>query len=67
MQSALDMAQPSSGDRIEEVPLDFAEFLSRRLGVEPGKALSLLGSFLVSFEPLGNVPGRSPRPAAFHQ
>jgi len=65
------MLEPSPSNRIEDVPLDFAEFLSRRHGVETGKALSMLGSFLVAYEPLGNGTARAPlermqRPAAFH-
>ena len=52
------MLEPSSSNRIEEVPLDFAEFLSRRQGVEASKALSMLGSFLLAYEPLcGDVRG----------
>jgi len=50
--------------------LDFCEFLSRRHGVETGKALSMLGTFLVAYEPLENGLARAPlermRPAAFH-
>lgn len=61
--------ETSPSHRIEDVPLDFAEFLSRRHGVEPGKALSMLGSFLVTYEPLGTARApleRMQRPAAFH-
>lgn len=47
------------GGSVEEVPLDFTEFLSRRLGVETGMALSVLGTFLVAFEPLGSLPARA--------
>ncbi len=65
------MSEPSSSNRIEDMPLDFAEFLSRRHGVETGKALSMLGSFLVTYEPLGHGTACAPleraqRPAAFH-
>jgi hypothetical protein len=34
-----------------DVPLDFIEFLSARLGVSHEPALSALGSFLVTFKP----------------
>jgi hypothetical protein len=47
------MSEMQEGNRVEEVPLDFGEFLSLRLGVETGKALSLLGAFLLTFEPVG--------------
>ena len=63
------MLEPSSSKRIEEVPLDFAEFLSRRQGVETGKALSMLGSFLLAYEPRGGERaqlGRGQSSAAFH-
>ena len=64
------MLEPSSSKRIEEVPLDFAEFLSRRQGVETGKALSMLGSFLLAYEPRGGqgraLLGREQSSAAFH-
>ncbi len=62
--------EPSSSNRIDDVPLDFAEFLSRRQGVETGKALSMLGSFLLAYEPLcGDARGplgRAQSSAAFH-
>jgi len=63
------MLEPSSSHRVDEVPLDFAEFLSRRQGVETGKALSMLGSFLLAYEPLGGEPallGRGQSSAMFH-
>jgi hypothetical protein len=37
-----------------DVPLDFIEFLSARLGVSREPALSALGSFLVTFKPSTN-------------
>ncbi|HYQ28232.1 MAG TPA: hypothetical protein VER04_13470 [Polyangiaceae bacterium] len=53
---------------VEEVPLDFSEFLGKRLGVETGTALSLLGAFLVTFEPVTARGGARPlqSPAAFN-
>lgn len=65
------MSEMQAGDRVEEVPLDFAEFLSRRLGVETGSALSMLGSFLLTFEPHGKHPAHAAarplqRPGAFN-
>jgi len=34
-----------------DIPLDFVEFLSGRLGTGKESALSALGAFLVTFEP----------------
>ena len=45
------------GDWIEDPPLDFTEFLSRRLGMASGDALASLGEFLTTFEPRGRVVG----------
>jgi hypothetical protein len=53
------MSEMHDNGSIEEVPLDFTEFLSRRLGMETGTALSVLGSFLVTFEPLGRGAARA--------
>lgn len=36
---------------LSELPTDFTQFLSTRLGMETSTALSLLGSFLLTFEP----------------
>lgn len=35
----------------EGLPLDFAEYLSRRLNVEPSAVLPLLGEYLVDYKP----------------
>jgi hypothetical protein len=35
----------------ESPPLDFTEFLSRRLNVHPSEAVALLGECLVDYEP----------------
>jgi hypothetical protein len=53
------MSEMQQGGSVEEVPLDFTEFLSRRLGMEQGPALSVLGSFLLTFEPSGPAPTRA--------
>lgn len=71
MQSCSVMLELSSVAGVDDVPLDFGEFLGRRLGVETGKALSLLGSFLITFEPLAGTRAhrsaeRTEAPAAFH-
>jgi len=70
MQFSSDMLEPSSSNRSDEVPPDFAEFLSRRQGVETGKALSMLGSFLLAYEPLSGgaraPAGRAQSSAACH-
>ena len=65
------MLETQEGDWVKDVPLDFGEFLSERLGVETGKALALLGAFLLTFEPTGQFPSRNPArplqsPAAFN-
>jgi hypothetical protein len=50
------MSEKHEGERVGELPLDFTQFLSRRLGMEAGHTLSVLGSFLLSFEPSGRHP-----------
>lgn len=63
------MLEPSSSNRSDEVPLDFAEFLSRRQGLETGKALSMLGSFLLTYEPRNGARaqlGRGQSSAGLH-
>jgi hypothetical protein len=45
------MSDKPEGERSGELPLDFTQFLSRRLGVETSRTLAMLGSFLVEFEP----------------
>jgi hypothetical protein len=64
------MLEPSLNNGVDEIPLDFAEFLSRRQGVETGKALSMLGSFLLAYEPLDGAArgplARGQSSAAFH-
>lgn len=44
------MSQHHEGE-LAELPTDFTQFLSCRLGMETSRALSLLGSFLLTFEP----------------
>lgn len=39
-----------------ELPLDFTQFLSNRLRLEPPATLAMLGTFLLSFEPTGSHP-----------
>jgi hypothetical protein len=53
------MSEMQQGGSVEEMPLDFTEFLSRRLGTETGTTLSVLGAFLLTFEPQGPVPARA--------
>ena len=53
------MSEMQHGSSVDEVPLDFTEFLSRRLGMETGTALSVLGSFLLTFQPLGRAQSRA--------
>jgi hypothetical protein len=45
------MFRPNATDIPSDVPLDFIEFLTARLGVGQEPALSELGSFLVTFKP----------------
>ena len=51
------MSEMHEGERVGELPLDFTQFLSNRLGTETGHTLSMLGAFLLSFEPSGRPPG----------
>jgi hypothetical protein len=44
----------------QDLPLDFTQFLSERMGIEPATTLSLLGSCLLSFEPSGRYACLSP-------
>ena len=44
------MSDKPEGERSGELPLDFTQFLSGRLGVETSRTLAMLGSFLVEFE-----------------
>ena len=62
MQTLLGMSEMEQGGSTDEVPLDFTEFLSRRLGMETGNALAVLGSFLITFEPLGQRIAAAARP-----
>jgi hypothetical protein len=41
---------PASG-QASELPLDFTQFLSERLSLEPPATLAMLGTFLLNFEP----------------
>jgi hypothetical protein len=43
-----------------ELPLDFTQFLSSRLGTDAGNTLSLLGTFLLEFEPAGPRASSAP-------
>jgi hypothetical protein len=55
------MSEMQQRGSVEDTPLDFTEFLSRRLGMETGTTLSMLGAFLLTFEPQG--PGSAPSAA----
>lgn len=50
------MSEKHEGKTVGELPLDFTQFLSGRLGTDTGATLSVLGAFLVSFEPSGRRP-----------
>ena len=50
------MSQHFEGQRFSDVPLDFTQFLSGRLGLSTSSTLSMLGSFLVDFQPSGHRP-----------
>lgn len=50
------MSEKHEGKTAGDLPLDFTQFLSGRLGTDAGAALSALGAFLVSFEPSGRRP-----------
>lgn len=47
------MLETQEGTTASELPLDFTQFLSSRLGTDAGNTLSLLGTFLLEFEPAG--------------
>jgi hypothetical protein len=52
-----------------EVPLDFTQFLSERLSLEPPATLAMLGTFLLTFEPTRKpptLPQRTPGPPTDH-
>ena len=36
---------------LESAPLDFTEFLSRRLNMQPKDVVAMLGEYLVEYEP----------------
>ncbi|RYZ08364.1 MAG: hypothetical protein EOO73_07895 [Myxococcales bacterium] len=62
------MSETHESTTVCELPLDFTQFLSARLGTELGEALSVLGSFLLTFEPSERRAGSallrpSPHPA----
>lgn len=40
-----------TGCAFDGLPLDFTEFLSRRLNVHPSEAVAILGNCLVEYEP----------------
>jgi hypothetical protein len=45
------MLDEAVGTATSELPLDFTQFLSQRLHLEPPATLAVLGSFLLTFEP----------------
>jgi hypothetical protein len=45
------MSETTESTTVCELPLDFTQFLSARLGTDSGEALSALGAFLLAFEP----------------
>lgn len=58
------MSETHESTTVCELPLDFTQFLSARLGTERGEALSVLGAFLLTFEPsTRRVGGASSRPS----
>lgn len=50
------MSERQEGESFGDLPLDFTRYLSGRLGVEEPVTLSVLGSFLLSFEPTSRRP-----------
>lgn len=56
MQTLPRMSEKHEGEALGELPLDFTQFLSSRLGMEASAALSILGSYLLNFEPAGRYP-----------
>jgi len=56
------MSEMQQGGSVDEMPLDFTEYLSRRLGMETGPVLSVLGAFLLTFEPQGTSQARAATP-----
>lgn len=53
------MSETHESTTVCELPLDFTQFLSARLGTDTGEALSALGSFLLAFEPSARRAGRA--------
>ena len=51
MHPAQSMLDEAASDQMSEVPLDFTQFLSERLSLEPPATLAMLGTFLLNFEP----------------
>ena len=58
------MPETHRGEPSDDLPLDFTGFLSHRLGVERDLALSVLGAFLLEFEPSHRPPGTPSHRAA---
>lgn len=52
------MFWPRPNEAPSDIPLDFLEFLTARLGVGQEPALSELGSFLLTFKPSTNRGNR---------
>ncbi len=51
------MSETFEGTTVGELPLDFTQFLSARLGTDTNEALLALGSFLLTFESSGRRSG----------
>lgn len=52
------MSEKDEGETFTDLPLDFTQFLSGRLGLDASATLSTLGSYLLSFEPRGEYSSR---------
>jgi len=52
------MSEKDEGETLTDLPLDFTQFLSGRLGLGTSATLSELGSYLLSFEPRGEYSSR---------
>jgi hypothetical protein len=60
MHLAQSMLDAAATEQATELPLDFTQFLSERLSLEPPATLAMLGTFLLNFEPTRPRPKQEP-------
>jgi hypothetical protein len=66
MHLAQAMLDAPASEHASELPLDFTQFLSERLSLEPPATLAMLGTFLLNFEPTRPRPQREPWTSELH-